>query len=102
MNRRQLLIILIPTFLFVVFWITSNIYHGIVTSTISDSTDIQIKPISPNFDTKTIGKLKQREAVVPIFEISGAIANTPPSQVPTPPISTSSAKTGSSGGNLSQ
>lgn len=99
MNRRQVLIILIPTFLFVVFWIIFSIYHSIVTSTISENVDMQITPISPNFDTKTIENLKKREKATPIYEISGTSLNVPSAPSPIP-ISTSSANNASPGGNL--
>jgi len=54
MKRKDILMILVPIFIIVVFWIGFSIYHGIVSSTISEVENLQITPISPDFDTKTI------------------------------------------------
>lgn len=100
MKRKQILFILIPTFIFVVIWIISSIYHGIVTSTISQNENMQITPISPNFDTKVIDNLKQREVVTPIYEISGSSTIPSPVQITPTPISSQSARVASQGGAL--
>lgn len=103
MNKKQILIILIPTFIFVVLWICFNIYHGIVSSTISQTENMQIAPISPNFDTNVINKLKQREVITPIYQVNGSSQNTQTpsiSQIPTPSVSSQSGSQASSGGNL--
>lgn len=100
MKKKQILSILIPTFIFVILWITSSVYHGIVTSTISQTESMQITPISPNFDTKIIEQLKKREVITPIYEINGSpIISVPNSQTITP-ISSASAKTATQGGSL--
>lgn len=101
MKRKQILFILIPTFIFVVIWIISSIYHGLMTSTISQNENMQITPISPNFDIKVIDNLKQRKAVTPIYEISGSsVIPSPPTQITPTPIGSQSAKVASQGGAL--
>lgn len=69
MKKNNILIILIPTFFFVIAWIAFSVYHNIVTSTISEELNIQILPISSNFDTKTIDSLKNRQRVEPVYQI---------------------------------
>ena len=69
MKKNDILIILIPTFFFVVAWIAFSVYHNIVTSTISGELNMQILPISSNFDTKTIDSLKNRQRVEPVYQI---------------------------------
>jgi len=106
MKRKDILMILVPIFIIVVFWIGFSIYHGIVSSTISEVENLQITPISPDFDTKTIQGLKKRQTVTPTYQINatsqspGLPTPTPSSQ--TPLISSESAEQASPGGSLSQ
>lgn len=89
MKRKDVLIILVLLFIFVVAWIAGNIYHSIASSTISQTTNQDISPINPNFDTQTVNKLKQRSRVNPSFEL-GNIQPTPtpfPFEIIAPPIS---------------
>lgn len=83
MKPKDILLLLIPATLLVIAWIVFNIYHNSVTSTISESLSTNILPISPNFDTKTISNLKQREKVVPLFEFK-KIETPTPTSLPTP------------------
>lgn len=71
MKRKDILIILVLLFIFILTWIISNIWHSAVSSTISESTNKDISPIEAAFDTKTIDKLKERSRVTPFFELSG-------------------------------
>lgn len=70
MKNKDILLLLISIFIIIVAWIIFNIYHSAATSTISKTLNINILPISPNFDTKTIDKLKTRKAVSPIYSLS--------------------------------
>lgn len=103
MKRKDILMFLVPTFIFVVAWIGFTIYHNVTSSTVSEVLNIQSSPISPNFDVATIEKLKSRKNVAPIYQV-GAPANVPgqPIATPTPVSSTASAQTATSGGNLLQ
>jgi hypothetical protein len=87
MKRKDILLILIPSFIFVLAWIGFSIYHNIVTSTISEPLSVQITPITPNFDTSVIDNLKNREKVSPIYQLSV------PSQNGAPPASSSASPT---------
>ncbi len=106
MKKRELILILVSTFIIVVIWVGFNIYHNFVTSTISNNEAIQIAPINPNFDTKTISELKQREMVTPFYNATGSSVVSPtPTPLPIPsvspaPVSTQSATAASSGGTL--
>lgn len=95
MKNKKIILILSSFFIITVFWIISNVYHNSVASTISEALGIRILPISPNFDTKTIEKLKKRESVSSVVEnktpspITTGSASTPtvsliPSPVPSP------------------
>jgi len=112
MKKNDILIILIPSFVFVLIWIGFSLLHNLATSTISEALDTQIAPISPNFDTNTVTALKQRKNVAPIYQITVPIENivipaTPSAATPTPtiiiqPVSSSSAKQAAAGGKLAQ
>ena len=53
MKKQDILVILIPTLIFVFAWIGFNIYHSAVTPTITEQQLNKITPIDPNFDTQT-------------------------------------------------
>jgi hypothetical protein len=105
--------ILVPSLIFVLAWIGFSLLHSIATSTISETLNTQITPISPEFDTNTIAVLKQRANVAPIYQITVPIQNivipaSPSAAIPTPtpiivqPVSTSSAQQATSGGSFAQ
>ena len=75
MKKNDILLILIPSFIFVLAWIGFSIYHNVVTSTISEPLSIEITPITPTFDTSIIDGLKNREKVSPIYELSIPVQN---------------------------
>jgi hypothetical protein len=110
MKRKDVLSILVPSFIFVLAWIILSIHHNVVTSTISDQVNIQIAAISPTFDTSAITSLKQRQNIIPTYESNIPVQNivvpaTPSAiitPIPTPIISSGSAQQATSGGNLSQ
>jgi hypothetical protein len=70
MFKRDMLIILLMTFITIAAWIGFNIYHIIVTSTISEELQAQITAINPNFDLDTINKLKSRKSIEPLYQIT--------------------------------
>jgi hypothetical protein len=114
MKKNDILMILIPSFIFVFAWIGFSLLHNIATSTISETLGMQIAPISPGFDTNTIASLKNRKNVVPIYQITVPIQNivipaSPSAATPTPtptiivqPVSSSSAQQATAGGSLAQ
>lgn len=66
--ERDILFVLISSFVLTVAWVGFNLYHKWATSTISSSLQIQIQPITPDFDSRTLEKLKTREKISPILE----------------------------------
>lgn len=76
MKKKDILIIIILLFVFVVAWVGFSIYHSVISSTISETTSQDISPIAPTFDTKTIEKLKLRQKITPSFELK-SITPTP-------------------------
>lgn len=112
MKRKDILLILIPTFIVVLLWVVFNVYHSYINSTIPKDVNMQILYIDPDFDLKTIEDLKKRQVINPIYTIESQSeqdlttqANTTDDQeAPTPTItpsdlSTSSATQQSLGGD---
>ena len=85
MKQKDILIITIFLFIFVLTWIGGSIYHSGVSSTISETTSKEISPIMPVFDTKTIDELRERQKITPSFELGGTTPT--PIALPTPKIS---------------
>lgn len=114
MKKNDVLMILIPSLIFVLAWIGFSLIHNIATSTISETLNTQITAISPSFNTAIIDNLKQRKNVVPIYQITVPVQNivipaTPSAAIPTPtpivnipPVSSSSAQQATAGGSLAQ
>ncbi len=90
MKRRDILFVIISSFVLVLAWIGFSIFHNIKTSTIPETTTIQIAPIQPNFDIKEITEIKNRQSISPIF------GQTTPS--PTPIATTSATPVASTSG----
>lgn len=76
MKQKDILIIIILLFIFVLAWTGESIYSSGTSSTISETTAKDIAPIAPTFDTKTIETLRQRQKIIPVYEL-GNIAPTP-------------------------
>ena len=72
MKQKDILLLLLPLFLIIMIWIIFSIYHNSATSTISETLDLNIKPISPDFDTQTVESLKKREQITPLFETASS------------------------------
>jgi hypothetical protein len=73
MKKNDILLILIPSFVFALAWISFSIYHNIITSTISEPLSVQIAPITPSFNTSVINDLKNREKVSPLYNLSALV-----------------------------
>jgi len=81
MKQKDVFVILILLFVFVVVWIGSSIYHNSISSTISKTLNQDIFQIDPKFDVQTIDKLKNRQRLNPLFELE----NITPTPTPLPP-----------------
>jgi hypothetical protein len=73
LKQKDTLIIVILLFVFVLVWIGESVYKSTVSSTISEDVSKEILPISPNFDTKSIGNLKSREKITPAYELQDTV-----------------------------
>ncbi len=106
--QKDILFIFISSFIVVVAWIGFNIYHIYATTTISEEIQLQLTPISPNFDQVTMQQLKTRENIDPFYDsLKASVSVTPqPGQAtitPTPTTSlTSSQSTSQSASDASQ
>lgn len=69
MKQKDIILILTLTSITVIAWIAFSIYNNLATSTISETQSVNIRPINPTFDTKTIVELKKRGKVSPIYEL---------------------------------
>lgn len=82
MKQKDLLLLVGSFFFLVLLYIGFSIYHNSVSSTIPEELNVQIVPISPVFDEKTISDLKKRTNVTPIYQISGQAASPTPTPLP--------------------
>lgn len=83
MKRREILLFLISIVFLSFFWVLFTIYHNSITSTIPQPLGMQISPITPRFQTAVIDELKERNRVVPFYQLES------PTQVETSPAPTS-------------
>lgn len=96
-RQKDLLFVLVSSFILVIIWIGFSIYHKAVTSTISEDLQTQVVPINPNFDTDALKKLKSRVQISPAIGITGTpSASVSATTTPTPTIIASSSATASS------
>jgi hypothetical protein len=102
--QKDILYIAISSFILVVIWIGFSIYHAYVDSTIEPDLQIQIEPIEPTFDKETINNIRNRQGVLPVYELDAQQAETasPEAELTpetsSPPISTESGIPTESGG----
>lgn len=80
MKQKYILFLGISLFIGAVLTIVFSVYHASATSTINDALSMQIAPISPDFDKKTIESLKSRTQITPAF----VALTTLESPIPTP------------------
>src|SRR3989344_5045765 len=63
MKQKEILILLVPALIVIVFLVIFNIYHNYATSSVTDPLITEINPIEGRFDTETIEQLKTRVRV---------------------------------------
>ena len=81
MKQKDILLILGSLCVVTIAWIIFNIHHTTVTSTIPETITTQVKPITPDFDIKSIDALKKRQKITPNF---GFPSSGTPTPTPTP------------------
>lgn len=57
MTSKQLLYVVIFTFIVALLWVTSNVIHSQKEITIPPGTQELMEPINPNFDTEILNEL---------------------------------------------
>lgn len=99
-TQKDILFILISSFIVVVAWIGFNLYHIWATSTVNEEIQLQLTPIAATFDATTMQQLKTRENVNPIFDVQGQPSTTASSTATQnqPASASSSAATASGNG----
>lgn len=117
MKRKDILVLLIPSFIIVILWVVFNVYHSYINSTIPTDVNTQILYINPDFDLKTIEDLKKRQIVKPIYTVETQskedlsqqttqegteLVTTPTPTISSSGLSSSSAQQESLGGQTSQ
>lgn len=107
MKAKNILFLLISLFIIVVAWVSFNIYHNAISSTIPEQLENQIIPIAPVFDTNTLEKLRSRQKISPLYQSivpsvspSPIPTSSPATSTPTPSITISVTPTASEGGTL--
>jgi hypothetical protein len=105
--QKDILFILISSFVVVVAWVSFNIYHIYATSTLSQDLQSELTPIDPVFDPQTMEQLKTRENIQPLFESQKSAITIAPTQgqsgttpTPTPLISGVPSQTASDASQL--
>ncbi|HCS78628.1 TPA: hypothetical protein DIV55_02695 [Patescibacteria group bacterium] len=59
-NQKDLLVISIFTFITVIFWVVSGVYHAIVTSQITEVQEELITPLNPKLNAEAIENIRSR------------------------------------------
>jgi hypothetical protein len=83
MKQNELLLLVVSIFIVTVFWIGLSIYHAHANSTITETQNIQVEPITPHFNREVIEKLKARRVVDPLFDSIPAPATQAATVTPT-------------------
>jgi hypothetical protein len=88
--QKDILYVSISSFVLVVLWIGFNLYHAYVSSTIAPDLQLQIIPIEPTFNSAAIQKIKARENVAPVYELTPTSSSSSEAAVSQTPISSQS------------
>ena len=94
-RQRDILFVLISSFIVVVAWVSFNIYHIWITSTIPNTITPQLEPINPQFDATVRQQLKNREQIDPLYDKQSVTTNQTQDTV-TPTLETATNASGSS------
>jgi hypothetical protein len=81
MKQKDLLLLTMSVGLIICVWIVFSVLHNFMATTIPTPTQETITPISADFDTDTIAKIKNRKIVSPIYELTGGTPSSPSSDL---------------------
>lgn len=90
MSNKQFVVVIVITFIVVVFWIIADILHTRPSVAVNPKLQTLLTPISPNFDQKVLTQIKDEvksvDEINPAFQPPATPTPTPvPSQIPLPP-----------------
>jgi hypothetical protein len=77
MKQKDLLLLTMSVGLIICVWIVFSVLHNFMATTTQET----ITPISADFDTDTIAKIKNRKIVSPIYELTGGTPSSPSSDL---------------------
>ena len=66
MGRRDTLLLSILTLVTAFAWIAFDVYHATVDTTIAQSVEDQLVPITPKFDKTLVDRIKNRQKIDPL------------------------------------
>lgn len=66
MGRRDTLLLSMLTLVTTLGWISFDVYHSYIDSTITVQEAVQIVPITPTFERATIDRVKKRQDIEPL------------------------------------
>lgn len=81
-KQKDILFILVSSFIVVVAWVGFNLYHIWATSTVSNDIQTQLSPIDPEFDPTVVQGLKTRENIDPLYESQSSSSEAVPTFTP--------------------
>ncbi len=73
MNKKQyknLIYLIIPSFIVILAWIGFTVYNKRVATTITESQSLTIQPINSSFNVEIINRLKKRKLITPNLNIT--------------------------------
>lgn len=100
MKQKDLVFLLASASILVLVWIAFSIYHNLATSTIPQTLETSISPISPTFDKKTLEGLKQRRKTVPVYTLENQPLSPTPISSPSAEIPLNEEEQATQGGKL--
>ena len=81
-KQKDILFILVSSFVVVVAWVAFNLYHIYATSTVSSDVQMQLNPINPEFNPSVVQELKTREVINPLYESQNSSSEAVPTFTP--------------------
>jgi hypothetical protein len=81
MKQNDIVTLLGITLVVVISWIAFNLHSTYTQTTISPTQNLQIVPITAEFDTQTINNLKTRERITPNYKLDANAVEQKNSQV---------------------
>lgn len=85
-TQKNLLYIIIPSFILIIIWIVADIYNHAVMTTVTSDQAVSIQPISSSFDVGVLDNLRGRKIVTPDSTAEAVPPIVEPAALPTPAL----------------